>query len=86
MIFENQIIGIISGCNGQRVTILSILIDKYNSMVTSCHNNNLYFYNSDFVLVSDLQVPSSGYSIGYDAEPRFVIVSDDKISLYDFSF
>jgi hypothetical protein len=74
---------IFNACDGQMVLILSILIDKFDHMTTSCQNNHLYLYdmNGNY-LFQNMLLDSSGYDIGYDSLSRFVIVEEDGIYLY----
>jgi len=84
IIINSSIVKEFNGCNGQSVTLFSILFDEYYNIATACLNNQLYFYNRNGnYLNKNIPTISTPYYIGFDSKSRLVVVTNSQISLYN---
>ena len=82
VILNELIINQFNGCNGDSVTLNSILFDQYGYFATSCNNptNKLYLYTSNRTYTgSSLSTPIAPRYIGFDIKERFVLISTNQI-------
>ena len=72
-VYQNEIkINQFNGCNGNSVTLTSILFDPNGNMATSCNNEKFYLFSPNGLLTGkSLTTPAGPYYIGFDSKGRF---------------
>ena len=86
LVYRNEtIINQFNGCDGNSVTLTSILLDPNDYMATSCSHptNKLHIFspNGSFTGKS-LTTPAGPSYIGFDSKGRFIQISAREIRIY----
>ena len=87
LVYQNEIlINQFKACNGNKVTLYSILFDPNGFMATSCQNpsNKLYLFSTDESLTGKrISTPASPRYICFYSKGRFIQISPYQISIYN---
>ena len=86
LVYQNEsLINQFDGCNGNDVTVTSILFDPNGYMATSCDNpaDNLFLFSTNGLFDKSITTPQYPEYIGFDSKGGFILISGYQINIYN---